>query len=119
MAAAAHFLGIKYYCAAGETAVWHVSQRGGELNSRYCLWGNFTVWCGVAFFVSLVFALGAYVLIRGTDVWRYAREALPEENTLAIGKLLLTEYMLPFELISVLLLAAMIGAIVLARGEKS
>jgi len=72
-----------------------------------------------AFFACLVFALGAVVLIGGTKVWRYATDVLPAENVLTIGKLLMTEFMLPFEVVSVLLLAAIIGAIVLAREEGS
>ncbi|MCD4814608.1 NADH-quinone oxidoreductase subunit J [bacterium] len=36
-----------------------------------------------------------------------------------IGRLLLTEYVLPFELVSVLLLAALVGAIVIARGKEA
>ena len=73
----------------------------------------------VAFFACLMFGLGAWVLIFNTDVWNWSREVLPAENVLTIGKLLMTSYMLPFEVVSVLLLAAIIGAIVLAREEKS
>jgi len=40
-----------------------------------------------------------------------------EEATLRIGEHLFTDYLLPFELASVLLLMAMIGAIVLARRD--
>ena len=36
-----------------------------------------------------------------------------------IGRLFLTEYLLPFEVISVLLLAALIGAVVIAREEAT
>jgi NADH-quinone oxidoreductase subunit J len=51
---------------------------------------------------------------------------LPPLNTLvadsggpvAIGTMLYTQYLLPFEVTSVLLLVAMIGAIVLTKGEK-
>ncbi|MBI4733692.1 MAG: NADH-quinone oxidoreductase subunit J [Rubrobacteridae bacterium] len=40
------------------------------------------------------------------------------KNTLPlVGKLFMTKYVLPFEVISILLLAALIGAIVIARGE--
>ena len=39
-------------------------------------------------------------------------------NTKEVGELLFTEYLLPFELASVLLLVAMIGAVVLARRPK-
>ena len=43
--------------------------------------------------------------------------ALGEEATVRIGEHLFTDYLLPFELASVLLLMAMIGAIVLARRD--
>jgi NADH:ubiquinone oxidoreductase subunit 6 (subunit J) len=74
----------------------------------------------VGFFVALILALGTIVLIGNTHVWRYAEpvEAV-DSNVMMIGKYLMTEYMLPFEIVSVLLLAALIGAIVLARREKS
>ena len=73
----------------------------------------------IAFFVCVMFVLGVWGLLKKTDIWEYTTEILPSENTLAIGKLLMTEFMLPFEVVSILLLAAIIGAIVLARGEKS
>ena len=38
-------------------------------------------------------------------------------NTAAIGKELYTRYMLPFEVTSILLLVAIIGAIVMAKKE--
>ncbi|MCI0658453.1 MAG: NADH-quinone oxidoreductase subunit J [Acidobacteria bacterium] len=40
---------------------------------------------------------------------------LPESNLQLVGSLLFTDYLLPFEVVSVLLLVAMIGAIVLGR----
>jgi NADH-quinone oxidoreductase subunit J len=73
----------------------------------------------VAFFVCVAFAMGAIVLIGGTRIWNLTSDSLPVDNVLSIGKLLMTKFMLPFEVVSILLLAAMIGAIVLARGEKS
>lgn len=39
-------------------------------------------------------------------------------NTASLGRLLLTTYVLPFEVVSLLLLAAMVGAIILARRER-
>ncbi|BBH23866.1 NADH:ubiquinone oxidoreductase subunit J [Paenibacillus baekrokdamisoli] len=42
---------------------------------------------------------------------------LGEDNTMEIGKLLFTSYVIPFELVSVLLTVAFIGAIVLAKKE--
>lgn len=84
----------------------------------------------VSFFITLFFAWGLWVLIRLTDdfltmpdrgiaLWRQTRGALPIDNVATLGKYLMTEFMLPFEVVSVLLLAAMIGAIVLARKEHS
>jgi NADH-quinone oxidoreductase subunit J len=46
-----------------------------------------------------------------------AVESLPAGNTEMIGMLLYTDYLVPFELASVLLLVAMVGAILLARKE--
>jgi len=42
----------------------------------------------------------------------------PESTTRGIGTLLLTKYLLPFEIISILLLGALIGAAVLCREEN-
>ncbi len=43
--------------------------------------------------------------------------AVPKDTTSLVGKLFMTNYILPFEVMSVLLLAALIGAIVIARQE--
>jgi NADH:ubiquinone oxidoreductase subunit 6 (subunit J) len=49
--------------------------------------------------------------------WAYAE--LPAQPTTGIiGRALLTKYVLPFELASIVLLVAMIGAIVLAKEDK-
>ena len=62
----------------------------------------------------LLVSLGSF----GYSVWKTVDTPLPENNTLTLGKLLMTDYVLPFEVVSIVLLAAMIGAIVLARREK-
>ena len=72
-----------------------------------------------AFVACVIFAIGALWLIKGTEVWNFATASLPLNNVMTIGKLLMTQFMLPFEVVSVLLVAAMIGAIVLARGEEA
>jgi NADH:ubiquinone oxidoreductase subunit 6 (subunit J) len=79
---------------------------------------------GVALLACAAFAMGVLFLINvttkaGSSVWQQATEALPADNILTIGKLLMTHFMLPFEVISILLLASMIGAIVLARKEAA
>lgn len=78
---------------------------------------NENVWLGV--FVCTIFMFSAILLISHTGVWRYTADPLPANNVEAIGQYLMTEFMLPFEVVSVLLLAALMGSIVLARKEKS
>jgi len=77
----------------------------------------------VGFFVSVIFCFITLVLLVKTyvSVWSKLKPqaVLPEQNVLVFGKYLMTKFMLPFEVVSILLLAAMIGAIVLARKERS
>ncbi len=42
---------------------------------------------------------------------------VPLGNTLAIGQVLYTRYLFPFEITSILLLVAMVGAVVIAKGR--
>ena len=91
------------------------ARRGGATRLGRALasaeWGLAPVAAG------LLFALGM--------TWAYSRQAWPQGAvapgliTAPLGKSLLTTYLLPFEVASVLLLVAMVGAIVLAiRGQK-
>jgi NADH-quinone oxidoreductase subunit J len=73
----------------------------------------------IAFLACLLFAFTVIQIMRFSNVWQMAKEAMPSDNISNIGKLLMTKYMLPFEVVSILLLAALIGAIVLAREEES
>ena len=54
-----------------------------------------------------------------SNIWRLASAdtSIGEESTIRIGEHLFSDYLLPFEVASVLLLMAMIGAIVLARRD--
>ena len=54
------------------------------------------------------------VAVAVTTPWRLTR-AVPAPTTARVGDAFLREYLLPFELVSLLLLAALVGAIVLAR----
>lgn len=51
----------------------------------------------------------------GKTIWNIRTDAVPGASVESIGKLLLTTYVVPFEIVSVVLLAALIGAIVIAR----
>ncbi len=73
----------------------------------------------VAFFVCAAFAFAVIELVRSAGNWVASTSPLPADNTMTIGKSLMTHFMLPFEVVSVLMLAALIGAVVLAREEKS
>jgi NADH:ubiquinone oxidoreductase subunit 6 (subunit J) len=67
-------------------------------------------------FLSLILVLGLVVSIRNT-MFRVSAEPITGKSTFVIGRHLMTDYVLPFEMVSVLLLAALIGAIVIARRE--
>ncbi|MBU8934964.1 MAG: NADH-quinone oxidoreductase subunit J [candidate division Zixibacteria bacterium] len=73
----------------------------------------------IGLFVSLVFAMSTILLVDKTSVWRYHEQTISEGAIVALGKSLMTQFVLPFEVVSVLLVAALIGAIVLARKERS
>lgn len=64
---------------------------------------------------GLVIAAVTFVVIE-TD-WREASRGSFDTTAAAIGEILLSPYVLPFEIASVLLVAAMIGAIVLVRED--
>lgn len=69
--------------------------------------------------VVLSVELGLLV-VQGTSSFEAAPAAIVEGNTLnteSVGQLLYTNYLLPFEIASVLLLVAMVGAVVLAKKE--
>ena len=72
---------------------------------------------GVAAFVALAVLAGLVVLI--WDTFRTARPIeLTTTTTAGIGDNLFRSFILPFEVVSFLLLAAMIGAIVIARRDE-
>lgn len=64
-----------------------------------------------------VFALAVYLGIYHLDLGEQAT-SLHVENTKQIGIALYSEYAIPFELVSVLLLVVLIGAIILAKKDK-
>jgi len=73
----------------------------------------------VSFFGCILFVFVSVSMISLTKVWNVSDKEVAANNVEIIGKSLMTEFMLPFEVVSVLLLAALIGAIVLARRERS
>ena len=51
----------------------------------------------------------------GKTIWNLKADPVPTETVKTLGRLLLTSYVVPFEIVSVVLLTALIGAIVIAR----
>jgi NADH-quinone oxidoreductase subunit J len=49
--------------------------------------------------------------------WQKTEAAAPESTTSTIGNLFMTDYLIPFEIVSVLLLAALVGAAFIGRRE--
>lgn len=68
--------------------------------------------------LALTLLVGATLVFVALDTeWTNAHRAGFPETASAIGDLLLDKYVLPFEIASVLLLVAMLGAIILVRPE--
>jgi len=61
---------------------------------------------------------GSLIGVFTTTPWPLSNLTPYEETARPIGALLMTQFVLPFELASVLLLVALIGAVVIARREK-
>ena len=69
--------------------------------------GVVTFWFFIFLFIALTKA-----------PWAFSAASEPVGTVREIGVLLLTDFLLPFEIISLLLLGALIGAAVLSRGES-
>ncbi|MFS0604198.1 NADH-quinone oxidoreductase subunit J [Peribacillus frigoritolerans] len=74
-------------------------------------WGNFSLLAAIA-----GFAVAVYLGIYNLDI-PVQPTALHVENTKQIGIELFSKYVIPFEVMSVLLLVALVGAIVLAKKD--
>ena len=70
--------------------------------------------------VAALFAMGIWVVVRGrvTAAPGPYTDARLAENTEVVGRLLYTKFIFPFEVVSVLLLVALIGAVVLVLKGK-
>ena len=67
--------------------------------------------------VSIVFFIAQVIVILNTE---WMNNGLKLDQTVKdIGRLLMKEYLLPFEIVSILLLAALIGAATLARKKNA
>ncbi len=76
--------------------------------------GSARVGRSVLLFGGLLFIL--FSVIFNTE-WRLRGQPEMEPTTREIGRLFMTDFLLPFEVVSILLLAALIGAVLIARRE--
>lgn len=67
--------------------------------------------------VALVLALCTFLAVR--TQWLVSRARVPENTVENIANLLLSKYVIPFEVVAVLLLVALIGALLIAREVKT
>lgn len=61
------------------------------------------------------------ITLRGNQAYEleYATHGQDFQSVQVLGKVLLNEYVVPFEMIAVLLLLAMIGAVLISKKDKS
>jgi NADH-quinone oxidoreductase subunit J len=86
--------------------------REDELKEQYASLWPLGVSIGVVFMIALL-RMPAFIL-GSKGVWDI-KAVTEATNTGAIGQILYTEYLLPFEVASIILLIAIIGAMVLAK----
>jgi NADH-quinone oxidoreductase subunit J len=72
---------------------------------------------GLAALVGLVILAGLVYLIRGAFDWGAPKIEPSGGSSAAVGESIFRQFVLPFEVVSFLLLAALIGAIVLSRRD--
>jgi NADH-quinone oxidoreductase subunit J len=81
-------------------------------------WGSLLI--GGAIIVEIAILVGQHGVSFGSTLERTASSSSSEAgNTESIGRLLYTTYLFPFEVASLILLVAMIGAIVLSKKDLS
>jgi NADH:ubiquinone oxidoreductase subunit 6 (subunit J) len=78
-----------------------------ELSSK-----NLNTVPGIIFTVGIISIL---IFIITTTKWNIKQPVANEETVSQIGKMLLTNYLLPFEIASIVLLVALIGSAMFAR----
>ena len=72
---------------------------------------NIVLWVSVFSFVTI------YAALTGETHWPLSTEMMPADCVKTLGEALTTTYAIPFEFASVLLLAALMGAIMLAKND--
>jgi NAD(P)H-quinone oxidoreductase subunit 6 len=72
---------------------------------------NVVLWVALFSFVTI------YAALTGETHWPISSESMPADCVKTLGEMLTTTYAIPFEFASILLLAALMGAIMLAKND--
>jgi NADH:ubiquinone oxidoreductase subunit 6 (subunit J) len=67
--------------------------------------------------VLVFFALSIFTLVK--TAWPVSAGQLPSDRIFEMGRLLMSDYVIPFEVVSIVLLVALIGAIIIARRDST
>ena len=78
---------------------------------------NTSVQKSIGSLILLIFITGLGFMVANTP-WNVVANSEPTQTTEAIGRLLMIDYLLPFEAASLLLLGALIGATTLSRKDS-
>ena len=78
---------------------------------------NTSVQKSIGSVILLIFIAGLGFMVANTP-WNVVANSEPTQTTEAIGRLLMIDYLLPFEAASLLLLGALIGATTLSRKDS-
>ena len=78
---------------------------------------NTSVQKSIGSVIILIFITGLGFMVANTP-WNVVANSEPTQTTEAIGRLLMIDYLLPFEAASLLLLGALIGATTLSRKDS-
>lgn len=88
--------------------------RTEETGNRFNKQWLFSIGIGVILVIFIVLIVGKITVI--PPLGQYSIDAIRSEgHIMTVGKVLYTEFLLPFEIASVILLVAIIGAVVLAK----
>jgi len=68
--------------------------------------------------IAMVILMGFLLFLIFETPWNVKQPANFQDTTSGIGTLLMTEWLLPFEVASILLLAALVGAVSIARARR-
>jgi NADH-quinone oxidoreductase subunit J len=80
--------------------------------------GEWPISIALGLSILMFFVFGISKLLQGPSGQYTIERIKSETHTKAVGKLLYTDYLFPFEIVSIVLLVAIVGALVLAKKRQ-